>query len=53
MQFGNFHMIQVLLILKQLGLIGIACNYAFDAPEKESTLLRKNGLRCFESVKDG
>ena len=35
------------------GLIGIACKYPFDALEKESILLCKNGLRCFESVKDG
>ena len=33
-----------------VGLIGIGCKYAF---EKESILLCKNGLRCFESVKDG
>ena len=36
-----------------VGLIGIACKYAFDALEKESILVCKNGLRCFESVKDG
>ena len=35
------------------GLIGIACKYASDAVEKESSLLCKNGLRRFESVKDG
>ena len=36
-----------------VGLIGIACKYAFDALEKESILLCKNGLWCFESMKDG
>ena len=36
-----------------VGLIGIACKYAFDALEKESILLCKNGLWRFESVKDG
>ena len=36
-----------------VGLIGIACKYALDALEKESILLCKNGLQCFESVKDG
>ena len=36
-----------------LGLIGIACKFAFDALEKESILLYNNGLQCFESVKDG
>ena len=35
-----------------VGLIGIACEYAFGALEKESILLCKNGLRCFKSVKD-
>ena len=35
------------------GLIGIAYKYAFDALEKESILLCKNGLWCFESFKDG
>ena len=35
-----------------VGLIGIACKYASDALEKESTLLCKNGLWYFESVKD-
>ena len=36
-----------------VGLIGIASKYVFDALEKESILLCKNGLWCFESVKDG
>ena len=36
-----------------VGLIGIVCKYGFDALEKESIMLCKNGLWCFESVKDG
>ena len=36
-----------------VGLIGIACKYAFHALEKESILLCKNGLWCFGSVKVG
>ena len=36
-----------------VGLIIIACKYAFDALEKKSILLYKNGFSCFESVKDG
>ena len=35
-----------------VGVINIACKYAFDGLEKESISLCKNGLRCFESVKD-
>ena len=35
-----------------VGLIDIACKHAFDAFEKESILLCKNGLWCSESVKD-
>ena len=34
------------------GLIGFACKYVFDALQKESILLCKNGLWYFESVKN-
>ena len=36
-----------LIYLDNVGLIGIACKYAFDSLEKESILLYKNGFRCF------